>query len=175
PWYVGERTPDLPLAAPVSFGFGVDDFTPAVLCRAVLEGHVLNLYDGFARMPVTPREIRLTGGLSRSPSWSQTIADIFGAEAVPVEGEGAALGAAIHAAWVGGREEGRGQPLKEVVAPFVVLDEDRRRRPRAEARPAVELLRRLYRSVSRRIRGEEAEDPFALRHDLRRLTPGGDA
>jgi xylulokinase len=175
PWYVGERTPDLPLAAPVSFGFGLDDLTPAVLCRAVLEGHVLNLYDGFARMPVTPREIRLTGGLSRSPSWSQTIADVFGAEVVPVEGEGAALGAAIHAAWVWGREEGRGRPLKEVATPLVVLDEDRRRRPRAEARPAVELLRRLYRSVSRRIRGEETEDPFALRHELRRLTPGGDA
>lgn len=172
PWYVGERTPDLPLAAPVSFGFGSADFTPAVLCRAVLEGHVLNLYDGFARMPVTPREIRLTGGLSRSPSWCQAIADVFGADTVPVEGEGAALGAAIHAAWVWTREEGGERPLAEVTAPFVVLEEARRKRPRREARPAMELLRRLYRSVSRRIRGEEGEDPFSLRHELRVLSEG---
>jgi len=167
PWYVGERTPDLPLAAPVSFGFGVDDFTAAALCRAVLEGHVLNLYDGFARMPVSTREIRLTGGLSRSPSWRQALADIFGAETVPVEGEGAALGAAIHAAWVWDKEQGRERALSEVAAPFVVLDERRRTRPLREARPAVELLRRLYRSLSRRIRGKGGEDPFALRHELR--------
>jgi xylulokinase len=172
PWYVGERTPDLPLAAPVSFGFNPVDFTPAVLCRAVLEGHVLNLYDGFARMPVTPREIRLTGGLSRSPSWCQAIADVFGASTVPAEGEGAALGAAIHAAWVWEKEEGRERPVGDVAAPFVVLDEDRRRRPRREARPAMELLRRLFRSLSCRVRGEEGEDPFLLRHELRGLAGG---
>jgi hypothetical protein len=62
PWYEGERTPDLPHAAPLYFGFGLAEFEPATLCRAVLEGHVLNLYEGFTRMPVTPREIRLTGG-----------------------------------------------------------------------------------------------------------------
>ncbi len=97
PWYVGERTPDLPAASPVYFGFGLDDFTKEILCRAVLEGHVLNLYDGFRRMPVKPREIRLTGGLSKSEAWCQAIADFFEAEAVPVEGEGAALGASHHA------------------------------------------------------------------------------
>ena len=43
PWYEGERTPDLPQAAPIYFGFGVDDFKQENLCRAVLVGHVLNL------------------------------------------------------------------------------------------------------------------------------------
>jgi xylulokinase len=47
PWYEGERTPDVPLAAPLYFGFGLEDFTPEKLSRAVLEGHILNLYDGF--------------------------------------------------------------------------------------------------------------------------------
>jgi xylulokinase len=172
PWYVGERTPDLPVASAITFGFGPDDFTPAALCRAVLEGHVLNLYDGFARMPVTPREIRLTGGLSRSPSWCQAIADVFGADTAPVEGEGAALGAAIHAAWVWGKEEGRERPLKDVAAPFVVLDAARRRRPLPGSRPAMDLLRRLYRTVSRRVRGEDGEDPFRLGHELRSLADG---
>jgi xylulokinase len=176
PWYVGERTPDLPLAAPLYFGFGLSDFEPRVLCRAVLEGHVLNLFDGFARMPVTPREIRLTGGLSRSPSWSQTIADIFQAETVPVGGEGAALGAAIHAAWVWLKEGGTGagdeRPLKEVAEPFIVLDEGQRKRPNPAARSPNELLRRLYRALSRRARGEDGEDPFQLRQELMGLTLG---
>ena len=100
PWYMGERTPDVPQAAAVYFGFGLDDFTRDKLCRGILEGHILYLYDGFHRMPVQSKEIRLTGGLSKSDAWCQTIADIFEAETVPVEGEGAALGAALHAAWV---------------------------------------------------------------------------
>jgi len=182
PWYCGERTPDLPLAAPFYFGFGLSDFEPRFLCRGVLEGHVLNLYDGFARMPVTPREVRLTGGLSKSPSWSQTIANIFQAETVPVEGEGAALGAAIHAAWVwrketeGGLGDGAGDDAEEVHAlqriaePFIILDEKRRARPNPEVQPAAHLLRRIYRALSRRIRGEEGEDPFHLRQELLRLS-----
>jgi len=190
PWYVGERTPDLPQAAPVYFGFGLSDFEPEILCRAVLEGHVLNLFDGFSRLPVTPREIRLTGGLSRSPSWCQTIADVFQTETVPVEGEGAALGAAIHAAWVWRKEGGdipgvlsasgvRNQPaggprpgvvhlsdLGKLAEPFVVLDESARKRPDPEARPAVLLLRRLFRALSLRSRGMDGEDPFRLRQEL---------
>jgi xylulokinase len=141
-------------------------FQPNVLCRAVLEGHVLNLYDGFARMPVSPREIRLTGGLSRSPAWCQTMADIFQAETVPVGGEGAALGAAIHAAWVWKKVEGEGRPLKEVADPFIVLDKERRARPSPDARPTYEVLRRLYRALSRRIQWLDGEDPFPLRQEL---------
>jgi xylulokinase len=166
PWYEGERTPDLPLAAPLYFGFGVSDFEPRTLCRGVLEGHVLNLYEGFTRMPVTPGEIRLTGGLANSPSWCQTIADVFEAETVPVRGEGAALGAAIHAAWVWQRETGEELSLAEVAGPFVVLDEGRRRRPDPQRQTAYQLLKRLFRAVSRRARGLEGEDPFVLRRDL---------
>ncbi len=180
PWYMGERTPDVPNAAPVYFGFALSDFQPEVLCRAVLEGHVLNLYDGFARMPATPREIRLTGGLSRSPSWCQTIADIFQADTVPVSGEGAALGAAIHAAWVWHREadedvsgggggatgEREERTLARIAESFVVLEEERRARPNPERKAAVIVLRRLYRALSLRARGLEGEDPFQLRQEL---------
>jgi sugar (pentulose or hexulose) kinase len=166
PWYVGERTPDLPQAAPVYFGFGLSDFEPGVLCRAVLEGHVLNLFDGFSRLPVRPREIRLTGGLARSLSWCQTIADVFQTETVPVEGEGAALGAAIHAAWVWGKEQGDLNSLSEVAEPFVVLDEPRRKRPSPGSLPTVLLLRRLFRALSLRTRGQDGEDPFAVRQEL---------
>ena len=177
PWYVGERTPDLPQATPVYFGFGLSDFDPPHLCRAVLEGHVLNLFDGFSRMPVTPREIRLTGGLSRSPSWGQAIADIFQAETVPMDGEGAALGAALHAAWVwqtefgdgkgmGGGKEERLQLLRDLARPFTTPDPARKRVPDPGAREAYEGLRRTYQALSHRLRGVEGEDPFILRQRM---------
>ena len=166
PWYQGERTPDLPHATPLYFGFGPSDFRPETLCRAVVEGHVLNLYDGFARLPVSPSEIRLTGGLSNSPAWCQTIADVFGTEAVPVRGEGAALGAAIHAAWVWSRENGGDRTLAQLSAPFVILDEAARRRPDPGRRKTHRLLSRLFRSLSSRVRGREGEDPFELRQRL---------
>jgi len=166
PWYLGERTPDLPHAAPLYFGFDLSDFGPETLCRAVLEGHVLNIYDGFTRIPVTPREIRLTGGLSKAPSWCQTVADVFEVEAVPVEGEGAALGAAIHAAWVWYREAGQERPLSQFAAPFVVLDEARRSRPNPERLLVYRTLKRLYRALSGRVRGLDGEDPFEVRREL---------
>lgn len=171
PWFEGERTPDLPQAASLHFGFGPSDFRPEILCRSMVEGHVLNLFDGFTRLPLTPGEIRLTGGLSGSPAWCQAIADVFGTEAVPVRGEGAALGAAIHAAWVWYREEGRGRTLAELSAPFVILDEEARRRPERAHRESYMLLRRLYRALTARVRGMEGEDPFSLRHDLIELGP----
>ncbi len=192
PWYQGERTPDLPLAAPLAFGFAPADLAPwpseappgadsrggeepgagdrdrthSPLCRAVLEGHVLNLWDGFTRLPVTPRELRVTGGLSASPAWCQVLADVFDAEVVPVQGEGAALGAAIHAAWVWEGEAGAGRPLGEVAAPFVRLREEGRRRPDPRCRTVASLLRRLYRSLALRLRGLGGDDPFALRRQL---------
>lgn len=172
PWYVGERTPDLPLAASVHFGFAAADFTPELLARAVVEGHVLSLYDGFSRMPVVPREIRLTGGLAASPSWCQTIADVFGTETVPVRGEGAATGAAVHGAWVWHREQGRRTPIAEVAAPFVALDEPRRRHPDPAHRKTIDVLRRLYRALSRRMRGLDGEDPFAVRRELLSVSVG---
>lgn len=169
PWYAGERTPDLPQASPVYFGFGLEDFTREILCRAVLEGHILNLYDGFRRMPVSPEEIRLTGGLSKSEAWCQTIADVFEAETVPVEGEGAALGAALHAAWVWFRENENEYPIQDVVAPFVILDEKRRRKPEKEHEEVYRTMKKLFHALSSRLRGKKGEDPFSLRVDLSTL------
>lgn len=167
PWYAGERTPDVPLAAPLYFGFSLDDFNKQYLCRAVLEGHILNLYDGFQRMPVKAEEIRLTGGLSQSDVWGQTIADIFEAEVVPVEGEGAALGAALHAAWVYLKEQGEEMTLQQIVEPFVTLQEKRRKVPIHGNVKRYRIVKRLFHTLSKLIRGQKAEhDPFELRNQL---------
>ncbi|MCK4297590.1 MAG: hypothetical protein KAX28_13155 [Candidatus Marinimicrobia bacterium] len=166
PWYVGERTPDVPEAAPLYFGFGLGDFTKEILCRAVLEGHVLNLYDGFKKMPVDVKEIRLTGGLSRSDAWCQTIADIFEAETVPVEGEGAAFGAALHAAWVWQKENKAPVSLHDIVTPFIILDEARRKKPISANVEIYRKQKRLFSALSRRIRGIDGDDPFRLRTEM---------
>jgi xylulokinase len=170
PWYSGERTPDLPQAAPFYFGFKPEDFIPDVICRAVLEGHILNLYEGFRRLPVKASEIRLTGGLSQSEAWVQAIADIFDTETVPVEGEGAALGAAIHAAWVWGKDKDSEITLENLVRDFVTTSSARRCAPRRRYREHIQLLRRLFHALSARMRGIEcADDPFALHRRLSEL------
>ena len=169
PWYVGERTPDLPCAAPIYFGFGVDDFGKERLSRAVLEGHVLNLYSGFSRLPVEPKVIHLTGGLSRSPSWCQTIADVFEVETVAVQGEGAAQGAAIHAACGWLKEHDAEVSLAAVADPFVILDEATRKRPIAENVRVYRVQKRLFSALADRARGLESEDPFELRAELLRV------
>lgn len=170
PWYTGERTPDLPKAAPLYFGFNLEDFNRAVLCRAVLEGHVLNLYDGFRRMPVEADEIRLTGGLSKSDAWCQTIADIFGVETVPVEGEGAALGAAIHAGWVYYKQEQSKDVLEELTEIFVRLENERRKFPKNT--DAYHSIKKIFSEVSKRIRTPVGEtDPFRLFSELHTEQP----
>jgi xylulokinase len=167
PWYMGERTPDVPQAAPVYFGFGLDEFTRENLCRAVLEGHILNLYNGFRKMPVETKEIRLTGGLAQSEVWCQTIADVFEATTVPVEGEGAALGAALHAAWVYKKENGETVELAELVEPFAVMDESKRKTPIPQNVENYRILKEQFRGLSERVRGEKSDiDPFAARVDL---------
>jgi xylulokinase len=166
PWYVGERTPDLPLAAPIYFGFGVDDFGRDRLARAVLEGHILNLHNGFSRLPVAATIIHLTGGLSQSPSWCQTIADMFGVDTVPVRGEGAALGAALHAAWVWHKEKGSAMPLAEIAGPFLIVDEAKRKKPVPGNVAVYEVQKRLFRALAERARGIGSLDPFEVRAEL---------
>ena len=136
------------------------------IARGLIEGHVLNLYNGFSKMPVNPNIIHLTGGLSQSKSWCQMIANIFDCETVPVKGEGAALGAAIHAAWVWKNENGLRCDLSELVNSFISFEEDLRCKPDKKNKITYQNLRSLYASIVKRIRGLEGPDPFKLRKDF---------
>jgi xylulokinase len=168
PWYEGERTPDVPNGSPCYFGFSLNDLSkPEVVCRGVLEGHLLNLYDGFRRMPVKPSEIRLTGGISRSVAWRTAIANIFNAETVAVEGEGAAMGAALHALWVYRMEHGQKISLEEVVQPYIKLDETTRITPNANDVATYQSVIQEFSALSSRLRNYPTEaDPFRLRKTL---------
>ena len=163
PWFEGERTPDVPDAVPTYFGFQLDEFTKENLCRAVLEGHVISLYQGFLKLPHLPiSEIFLTGGISKSRVWRETIANVFNCEVVQVLGEGAALGAALHAAWT----FYQGKSIESIAKLFVKLDEQGRIKPDPEKVAVYKELSKLYYSVSKRICGFPGEDCFRLFKEL---------
>ena len=162
PWFGGERTPDLPQGTPVFFGFGLDDFTIEIISRAVLEGHIMNLYEGYLRLPLQAETIHLTGGLSRSSVWRQTIADIFNCTVIPVQGEGAALGAAIHAAYVDHKDTIG--DVAEFVNQFIEFDEPNRTRPIPENVRRYDQFKKIYLALSPRVRGVTTfGDPFRER------------
>jgi len=103
PFIDGERVPVLPFSSAVFFGLDRKTFDAAHIVRSVMEGTVLNLGYGFARMRelgLKPAEIRATGGGARSRLWLQVVADIFGTPVVTLrETEAAAYGAALQSIW----------------------------------------------------------------------------
>ena len=103
PFVDGERVPVLPSARAVFFGLDRKTFDTAHIVRAVMEGTVLNLGYGFARMRglgLEPSEVRATGGGAKSRLWLQIVADVFGTPVVTLrEPEAAAYGAALQSVW----------------------------------------------------------------------------
>lgn len=162
PWFGGERTPDVPDGKPLFFGFGPADFTAGNLCRPLMDGVLLNLAEGCRRLPVKFDEIRLTGGLARSPVWCQALADIFALPVVPLAGEGVALGAAIHAAWVWHRERGESLGLQDLCSTFVKPAGPGPVWPHPDTATRYELTARCFRALASRVRGLPGEDPFEL-------------
>lgn len=130
PFFEGERTPNVPDGTGVWLGIRPGTATPAHLARAAMEGTTLGLNYGLNRLRalgLTPREIRLTGGGSRSAIWRQIAADVFDCPVVcPVSDEGAAYGAALHAMWVWEHTRGTGRPIAEIAGRFVAMDDGTR-------------------------------------------------
>ncbi len=137
PYLTGERTPDLPNGSGVLHGLTLQNFNPAHLARAAMEGVTLGLGYGLARfreLGLQPSEIRLTGGGSNSPIWRQICADVFGVPAICLQsGEGAGLGAAIQAGWTWNKENGSDAQLNEIAERLVKVDESSRTQPDAGA------------------------------------------
>jgi xylulokinase len=136
PYLTGERTPNLPRGCGVLHGISTENFTPAHLARAAMEGVTLGLGYGlerFRELGVEATEIRLTGGGSNSAAWRQICADVFGVPVVCLESaEGAGLGAAIQAAALAANGNGS---LADLTDTLVKLDNGTRAEPRAEAVP----------------------------------------
>jgi xylulokinase len=141
PYLAGERTPNVPLGSGVLLGLNRANLDRGTLARAAMEGVTLGMNYGLRRLGelgVRPREIRVTGGGARSAVWRQMMADIFGVPVVGMrEDEGAALGAALQAAWCRGHREGKTHPLRHYTDRVVKVAESTRRVPDRARVPAV--------------------------------------
>ena len=133
PYLVGERTPNLPNGVGVFHGLTTANMTPNNLARATMEGVTLGLAYGlnrFRSLGIKPSEIRLTGGGSKSRTWRQICADIFRIPVVCLAtAEGAALGAAMHGAWVDRLVNNKSSNLVQLLDNVVKLDESSRALP----------------------------------------------
>lgn len=139
PFFNGERTPNLPNARASFHGLGPTNFTRANAYRAAMEGATFTLRHGFDSLRgagLAFSSIRLTGGGSRSAAWRQMVADVFELPVeVPVESEGAALGAALQALWASGTA-GTQAELASLVRAHVRLGEGEGTRPQPQWLPA---------------------------------------
>jgi xylulokinase len=126
PFICGERVPVLPQASAVFFGLNSLNFNQKNLVRAIIEGTVLNLGYGFARMQalgLKAEEIRATGGGARSQTWLQVVADVFQSPVTTLkEPESAAFGAALQAIWCYQLERGKKVNLADLVKELVKKD-----------------------------------------------------
>ncbi len=149
PYLRGERTPNLPKGSGVFHGLTTENMTPDFMARAVVEGVTLGLAYGLRRfkdLGIVPKEIRLTGGGSKSAVWRQIAADVLGFPTVALRvTEGAALGAAIQAAWTYCQVKGKPLSLEKLVDDLVVVEKKTRVEPDKEARELYRelLLRRI--------------------------------
>ena len=133
PYLNVERTPNLPLGKGVLYGLTPETMQPGHLARAVMEGATLGLAYGlnrFRQLGIEPAEIRLTGGGSQSAAWRQICADVFGVPTVCLQSaEGAALGAALQAAYAFAAAEGKPVRFRDLAKKHVKLDESTRCKP----------------------------------------------
>jgi xylulokinase len=120
PFVDGERVPVLPFGTGVLFGLTKMTFSSSCLARAVMEGTILNLGYGLARMRalgLEPSEIRATGGGARSVLWLQLVADVFKTRVVTLaEQEAAAYGAALQSIWCYEREKSGNAAISDITA-----------------------------------------------------------
>ena len=126
PFVDGERVPVLPFSSAVFFGLDRRTFDAAHIVRSVMEGTVLNLGYGFARMRelgLKPSEIRATGGGAQSRVWLQIVADVFGTPVVTLrETEAAAYGAALQSVWNWRLAQGEKTEIAQIAARWVAKE-----------------------------------------------------
>ncbi|MEO8043446.1 MAG: xylulokinase, partial [Spartobacteria bacterium] len=137
PYLQGERTPNLPKGVGVFHGLTTANMKPDEMARAVVEGVTLGLAYGlrrFKELGIVATEIRLTGGGSKSAVWRQIATDVLGFPTVALKvSEGAALGAAIQAAYTYCQVKGKPLTLEKLVDDLVVVDKKSRLEPGKEA------------------------------------------
>jgi xylulokinase len=151
PFLNGERTPDLPTAKGSLVGVSANNFTPAHLVRAAIEGVSFGILNGLdlilsCQGGGKPAErILAIGGGARSAAWRQLLADATGAiSQVPAEAEAGCLGAAMQAIYAYGASTGEPESFAAIADRCVRVDESATATPRVELRKTYTLARTRY-------------------------------
>ncbi len=156
PYLNGERTPNLPEASGVLHGLTTRNMTRENLARAVLEGVTMGLAYGLRRLidlGLQPREVRLTGGGSRSAVWRKIAADVFNTPVVCLRSpEGAAIGAAIQAAATRLLADGQAVSLSSLVERLVTLEHSTCVEPDSKSVEAYKQLALRQTDLTRRLK-----------------------
>ncbi|MFX4228369.1 MAG: xylulokinase [Porticoccaceae bacterium] len=129
PFFQGERTPNLPRGQGCIFGLNQANYSSGNLLRSAMESAVFGLragLDRFIDLGCDIESIRLTGGGASSAVWRQIVADVFDLPVtVQKNDEGAALGAALQAAWVYEKSHSGKAELRDLVDAALELDQSK--------------------------------------------------
>ena len=123
PFFNGERTPNLPGGRASVNGITAANFKRQNLARAALESAIFGMrigLEGFKELGFRAKEIRLTGGGSKSPLWQNIAANVMNLPVrVPKNSEAAAMGGAIQALWT---LEGGKKPIETYTEEHIALE-----------------------------------------------------
>jgi xylulokinase len=137
PFFNGERTPNLPYGKASIMGITAANCSRENIARAALESAIFGMRCGlesFVRLGFKAREIRITGGGSKSPLWRQIAADILGLPIkCPVNSESAAMGGVIQALWCLLKQEGKPADIAALTDEHIEIRENDRIKPNSES------------------------------------------
>jgi len=127
PFFNGERTPNLPNGRASINGVTITNFKKENLMRAAMESAIFGMrigLDGFTSLGFKPKEIRLTGGGSKSPLWQTIAANVMNLPVrIPTGSEAAAMGGVIQALWCLQTSEGKKSSIETLADEHVTLGE----------------------------------------------------
>jgi xylulokinase len=125
PFFNGERTPNLPNGRASVNGITISNFNKENIFRAALESAIFGMrigLDGFKELGFKPKEIRLTGGGSKSPLWLSMAANITNVPVRTLVGsEAAAMGGALQALWCLQKSQGVKSSIETLADAHVAL------------------------------------------------------
>ncbi len=152
PYMMGERSPIWHSNARGVF-FGLSLATPkAALVRAIMEGAAFALrhnVETAQRAGAEVREMRSTGGCSRSDLWNQIKSDVLG---MPLQLPSAAVGSPFGAAILAGMGTGAFPNIRKSLAEMVHLD--RRFEPNMANHERYTQIYRVYRNIYEHLKSD---------------------
>jgi xylulokinase len=127
PFFNGERTPNLPNGRASIMGITAANCSKENIARAALESAIFGMRCGleaFQALGFKAREIRITGGGSKSPIWRQMAADIMNIPVKrPASSESGAMGSAIQALWCLSKREGKPVDIAKLTDEHIEINE----------------------------------------------------